>query len=74
MTPYRIYMIDSDGHIYAPPVELECHSDHAAMTLAPALVEHHKLVEVWLGERLVGRVSADTAGGALTGRLTPCRP
>lgn len=51
-------MIDPDGHIHSPPVELECHSDHAAMTIAPDFIKHHTLAEVWLGARLVGRVSA----------------
>lgn len=58
MIPYRVYTIGPDGHICAPPIELECHSDHAAMAIAPTVMKHYKIAEVWLGERLVGRVSA----------------
>jgi hypothetical protein len=53
MIGYRLFPLDEGGRIIAAPHEIECHSDHAAVTMAMELVHKHHAVEVWSGARLV---------------------
>src|SRR5215212_2839303 len=53
MIGYRLFPLDEGGRIIAAPHEIECHSDHAAVTMAMELVGKHHAVEVWSGARLV---------------------
>jgi hypothetical protein len=51
---YRIYSVDPEGHISAPPEVVACADDQAAIQKAEQAVIG-KGVELWEGERLVAR-------------------
>jgi hypothetical protein len=52
MQYYRAYIMDDDGHILKPPVELHCENDDAAKEQARKLVDGHD-VELWQLDRKV---------------------
>lgn len=56
MTAYRVFPLDRAGHVSAPPIVLTCQSDHSALTVAPYRLGRGQMAEIWIGERLVGRV------------------
>ncbi|MBN8900887.1 MAG: hypothetical protein BGO51_23250 [Rhodospirillales bacterium 69-11] len=56
MTAYRVFPLDRAGHVSAPPIVLTCHSDHSALSVAPYRLGRGQTAEIWIGERLVGRV------------------
>jgi hypothetical protein len=51
---YRIYSVDPEGHISAPPEIVVCADDQAAIQKAEQAV-NGKGVELWEGERCVAR-------------------
>jgi hypothetical protein len=55
MPEYRIYTLDPEGHIAAPPIIVSCDTDQAAITQARDLVTSQDF-EVWEGSRLVTRI------------------
>jgi hypothetical protein len=54
MPDYRIYTVDQEGHITAPPLVVSFDTDQAAIEHARQLV--HQDFEVWEGPRLVKRI------------------
>ena len=59
MTLYRLYFVDSDGHIHSAE-DVECPSDRTALTVAATLLSAQPVVEVWEGARVVGRIDRTT--------------
>jgi hypothetical protein len=55
MPEYRVFDLDSAGHVAGPPYELVCGSDEAAVAEAWQLRADH-CVEVWQGVRIVTRL------------------
>lgn len=51
---YRIYFLDSGGHVSRPPVVNECDSDQEASEKARQYIDGHD-IEVWRGEYLVAQ-------------------
>jgi hypothetical protein len=49
---YRIYSVDPDGHILAPPEVVACPDDQVAIQKAKQAVDGHA-VELWEGPRFV---------------------
>ena len=64
MTPYRIFPLDQNGRIFAPPIVVTCVSDHSALMLARSRLSSRQEAEVWIGERRVGRVHGDQDGAS----------
>ena len=58
MLEYRFYLIGSDGHITAAPIERRLTDDSAAMAQAKQLVNGCD-VEVWQSTRMVAYVTPD---------------
>jgi hypothetical protein len=58
MPDYRIYTLNSDGHITGPPQIIVCATDQAAIGQARQLLNDtdHEY-EVWEGLRLVTRIT-----------------
>jgi hypothetical protein len=54
MAEYRVYSIGDDGHIIRS-TPLVCKDDAEAMEQASKIGQEHTL-EIWSGERLVGRL------------------
>lgn len=52
---YRIYILDDDGHIDAPSINVRCLTDDEALSAARKYLHEH-VVEVWCGSRRVGRL------------------
>jgi hypothetical protein len=55
MLEYRLYFLDSDGHITSPPAIVRCEDDRAAIMSAEQLLEG-KAIEIWQGARLITRI------------------
>jgi hypothetical protein len=55
MAWYRIYRIDDEGHIKGPAIPIESETDQQAIELASIFVAD-VAIEVWDGERLIGRL------------------
>lgn len=60
--PYRAYVLDIDGDITAPPLELVCRSDEEAVDRARPLADG-RAIEVWSSECLVARLDPDPRPG-----------
>ena len=52
---YRLLLLNAAGRAYATAV-IVCSDDVEAMTEAQELLRWHAGVEVWQGERIVGRL------------------
>jgi hypothetical protein len=52
MPHYRIYCVDTDGHIWTPPEIVVCPDDQVAIQQAEQAVKGHA-VELWEGGRCV---------------------
>ena len=52
---YRIYTRGDDGHFVGPPVVAECEDDEQATKLAEQ-IRDGKAVEIWEGQRPVGKI------------------
>ncbi len=59
MASYRLFFIGRDDHIMKAEV-VDCLTDGDALQAARANCRGHPAVEVWEGDRKVGRVDADT--------------
>ncbi len=57
MADYRIYPFDKKGHFICS-LDVTCDSDAEARELAIQFLFYGQQAEVWIGTRLVGRVSA----------------
>jgi hypothetical protein len=57
MNEYRVYRIDKDGHIFAPPHGFSSASDAAAIETASQMIDGHD-IELWQQSRLVARLPA----------------
>lgn len=55
MPAYRIYVIDGQNHVLAPPNVVECNTDDEALAQASQLVDGHD-VELWQDNRLIARL------------------
>jgi hypothetical protein len=53
---YRVYILDSGGHITTPPYEIEADNDEQALDAAWDMIEVHA-VDVWQGKRQVGKLT-----------------
>jgi hypothetical protein len=53
---YRVYFVGSDGHFKATTT-IFCATDDEALDIALAGIGHFAAVEVWCGERRLGRIS-----------------
>jgi hypothetical protein len=58
MRPYRIFVLDQDGHIKQPPEIVECPDDQTAIEKAKQLLDG-KVIEIWESSRLVARLAPD---------------
>jgi hypothetical protein len=58
MPEYRFYAIKRDGHIAAPPANLDLPNDAAALTEGKKLVNGHD-IEIWQGPRVVDYLTPD---------------
>jgi|KBSSwiStaDraftv2_1062776.scaffolds.fasta_scaffold03182_10 hypothetical protein len=58
MTAYRLYVLD-ERDLVADAIENEFTSDGEALARAEAVLCDEYAVEVWAGQRLVGRLGAD---------------
>jgi hypothetical protein len=58
MTAYRLYVLN-DRDLVADAIENEFASDIEALARAEAVRHDEYAVEVWTGERLVGRLGGD---------------
>ena len=67
MASYRIYPLGADDHISAPPHDVECASDDEACAMAAELIGPHPAVEIWVGSRVVGRLTAEGCRAARFG-------
>jgi hypothetical protein len=54
MPEYRVYQLDSCGHVDRPPDRFNCEDDEAAIARAKQLVDGRD-VELWQLDRLVVR-------------------
>lgn len=52
---YRIYILDKEGHIAAPSIDVDCENDDEALAAARKHLIQQP-VEVWLGARRIGRL------------------
>ena len=80
MPSYRVLIINRDDRIRAFN-SCECATDESAKTEAAALLSWHPAVEVWHGERFVGRLEvyaaspmecADDAEAMIEGEVGNC--
>jgi hypothetical protein len=55
MATYRVYYLDESGHIDVGR-SIECETDSDAMEAARDLLEGFAGIEVWRGERPIGRI------------------
>jgi hypothetical protein len=75
MVEYRAYIVGDDGHFigFEP---LVCVDDGEAIEKAKCLIGKHP-IEIWSGDRLVKRLSAQVKGGnaishdVIDGRMVP---
>ena len=58
MTAYRLYVLD-ERDLVADAIENEFMSDGEALARAQAVLRDEYAVEVWAGQRLVGRLGGD---------------
>jgi hypothetical protein len=58
MPTYRIYTLSEEDRIHAPAHPVECPDDAAAIQAACQWLDGH-VMEVWDGNRLVGRLKPD---------------
>jgi len=56
MPEYRVYFLDSSGHITGPPTLIDCPDDDKAETQARELLDD-KTLEIWHRDRRVAVVS-----------------
>lgn len=52
MPAYRVYFLETDGHVKAPPKTIECVDDYAAIKQAREFLDD-RVIEVWKGARLI---------------------
>ena len=64
MPIYRFFELHPDGRIRGIPIESNCASDEDALALARVLISGSSAdaMQVWLADRLVGRVTASDIG------------
>jgi hypothetical protein len=55
MAQYRVYTLSEADRVSGPPLIIDCDDDAAAIERAAALVTD-RILEVWDGARLVGRL------------------
>jgi len=53
MATYRFFPIGPEGHIVAPPIDMDCKSDDAAIEILPTLMGERSGLEVWIGARRI---------------------
>jgi hypothetical protein len=58
MKEYRVYRLDHEGHIFAPPHGFTCASDEDAIAAAKQLIDGHD-IELWQATRLVVRLPSN---------------
>ncbi len=52
MERYRVYVMDSEGHINDPPEVIDCPDDEAAVARARQMLDG-RVIEVWHGARRI---------------------
>jgi hypothetical protein len=57
MNEYRVYRVDKDGHIFAPPHGFTSANDATAIETATRMIDGDDL-ELWQQARLVARLPA----------------
>jgi hypothetical protein len=60
MQEYRVYLLDSEGHITSR-IDLACEDEEVARQRAKQLVDGHA-VELWQGARLIGEFPVEHSG------------
>ena len=55
MPMYRVFFVDSHGHIMRPPEIIDATDDHKAIEQAKQFIDGLDL-EVWLGARIVAKL------------------
>jgi hypothetical protein len=61
MAIYRFFPLDSDGHVIAPAIEIDCLSDDTAVEAVSALPTRRSAGwDVWIGKRWVKTVMSVT--------------
>ncbi len=58
MPHYRVYLLSADDRVAGASLVLECDDDKAALSTAARIVTDEHGAEVWLKDRLVGRLPA----------------
>jgi hypothetical protein len=56
MPSYRVYFVGPDGH-FKTTTTIFCATDDEALDIALASIRHFAAVELWCGERPLGRIS-----------------
>jgi hypothetical protein len=64
MNEYRVYRLDKDGHIFAPPYGFTSASDTTAIETASRMIDGEDL-ELWQQSRLVARLPARQESGGV---------
>jgi hypothetical protein len=59
MAIYQFYRLSAAGEILAAPDYCDCRTDGVAHVIAASLVGNHAAVEIWVGTRLVGRLTLE---------------
>jgi hypothetical protein len=52
---YRLYRLDTKGHILEPPMTVQCEDDETALEKAKRFLDE-RAIEVWHLSRRVGRL------------------
>ena len=55
MATYRIYLLDTEGHVVVPARIVECADDQEAVSQARQFVDG-KLIEVWRETKLIAKI------------------
>lgn len=63
MPVYRVYFLEADGRIKAPPKTIDCADDDAAMTHARQFL-NDRIIEVWKGARRISTLTLPKKGKA----------
>jgi hypothetical protein len=61
MQQYKIYSIDSEGHISAPAMTFECAEEQEALIKLAQSV-NGSAAELWSGKQLIARFPSDDEG------------
>jgi hypothetical protein len=65
-----LYVVTRDDHIKGVPETVTCENDQEALRKAEQIVDSHD-IELWSGNRRVGRIKAAGGVAAMSNRPTP---